>query len=513
VPEFTVAGDPGAIRAQAETMRAKADMFLGTAEALAKVTTDGWHGRAADHFRDAFDVEPQRWYDAGDGFVRAAWSLEVYADAVADAQRRAAWAEGEYARGEQATADARAAYDADVARARQEAADAAARGQLMTLTIVPFEDPGEAVRQGAVAEYEAARAELDSAADACADGVRSGCSAAPEERSWLESGLAAVGGFFAGAGEATWDLLTLPGSPISLLSDGLDLATGHLTPEEMAVKYRLKVETVGDMLNALAEDPVAFGENLGKALLDWDTWADDPARALGHLVPDAVAAVFTAGAGTAATRGAKGAADVADAAGDLASAGNRLDDLSDLGHLDDAGGLSRLDDASDLGRVELTEAEQRGLDFYTGFGYDHVNSYLRGADNALGADIFPPEQLARYADDISAGLDRLPQYDGQTFRGTDLPDSVLAEIDRSGRFSDDAFLSSSTDLHVAERFRAGQGGNALLHIDGFSGRDVKALSQFGDEAEVLFDKGTEFEVVNKTWNEQGYWDIFVREPR
>jgi hypothetical protein len=31
--------------------------------------------------------------------------------------------------------------------------------------------------------------------------------------------------------------------------------------------------------------------------LDWDTWADDPARAIGHLVPDAVAAVATAGTG------------------------------------------------------------------------------------------------------------------------------------------------------------------------------------------------------------------------
>ena len=60
------------------------------------------------------------------------------------------------------------------------------------------------------------------------------------------------------------------------------------------------------MFDALQDDPLEFGKNLGKAMLDWDTWADDPARALGHLLPDAIAAVATGGAGTAATRGAKG---------------------------------------------------------------------------------------------------------------------------------------------------------------------------------------------------------------
>src|SRR5262245_17007964 len=377
-------------------MRGKADMFLGTAEALAKVTTDGWYGRAAEHFREAFEVEPQRWYDAGDGFIRAAWSLQLYANAVAEAQQRAAWAEGEYARGERVTADGRAAYDADVAQARQEVADAAARGQLMMLTIVPFNDPGEAVRQGALTEYQSAKADLDSAAQACAGEVRAACAAAPEERNWLESGLSAVGGFFAGAGEATWDLLTLPGSPISLLSDGLDLASGHLTPEEMAVKYRLKVETVGDMWNALVEDPVGFGENLGKALLDWDTWADDPARALGHLVPDVVIAVLTAGSGSAATRGAKGAADVADAAEDLASAGRRLDDLGDLEGLEAGARLEDfagpLDNSGTVRAIHAGSSDAATLDMLLKSRYravlgPHSERFLSG----LPASGLPPE--------------------------------------------------------------------------------------------------------------------------
>ncbi|MGH3367808.1 MAG: putative T7SS-secreted protein [Nocardioidaceae bacterium] len=538
MPEFTILGDPGAIRARAAGMRAKGDKFLGTAQALGEVSTGGWSGRAADHFREAFETEPRRWYDAGDGFVRGAWSLEVYADAVAAAQARAAWAEGEYARGEELTVQARAAYEADVARARREVAEAAAGGQLMTLTILPFEDPGEAVRAGAVAEFAAASAELESAAQVCADGVRAGCAAAPEERSWLESGLAAVGGFFAGAGEATWDLLTLPGSPISLLSDGLDLASGHLTAEEMAVKYRLKVETVGEMAEALAEDPVGFGENLGKALVDWDTWADDPARALGHLVPDAVAAVLTAGAGAVATRGAKGAADVADAAGDLASTGRGLDELENL---DDLGGLSRADNIDALHRYddvpqapqgtwrhaddpelepwldevtashpELSREGVRGTyDYTTDDGYHRMNSEMRApqvGDEAAAVR----DRIAR----TNEGLDHLPHYEGTTFRGTNLPDSVVDSIGRTGTYVDQAFTSSSLNRHVMDAFIDPAGPNPTrLIMEGHSGVDVSPFSAARGEAEILFRGGTEFEVLDNTIKADGVRELVLREVR
>jgi hypothetical protein len=31
------------------------------------------------------------------------------------------------------------------------------------------------------------------------------------------------------------------------------------------------------------------------------------------------------------------------------------------------------------------------------------------------------------------------------------------------------------------------------------------------ESEVLFDKGTGFDVVRKVWNPDGYWDIYLKE--
>ena len=83
----------------------------------------------------------------------------------------------------------------------------------------------------------------------------------------------------------------VPFSPVNMVIDSYKLATGDLTPEELMKKYELSAESAWDMATGiytgLTTDPIGFGKELGKSLLDWDTWADDPARAIGHLVPDA----------------------------------------------------------------------------------------------------------------------------------------------------------------------------------------------------------------------------------
>jgi uncharacterized protein YukE len=305
---FAVAGDPAAVTARAGVMRARAVTFRVGAEGLSSITTAGWSGRAADRFRERFDVEPQRWQEAADGFTRAAGALEVYAQALTHAQDAARTAKGEYARGEAVTASARAAYDADVARgqAAKTSWEAANGPGTYTLTIEPFTDPGQAIRDGAVRAFQTVQTDLEAAAHTCADEVRAGCAGAPEQRNWLETGLAFVGGILAGAGEAVWDLTQLVYKlQYGPILDLVDLATGDLTVEELAAKKQLQVEQVQAMWTALRTDPAGFGKNIGKAVLDWDTWADDPARAIGHLVPDAVVAFFTAGTGTAATRGGR----------------------------------------------------------------------------------------------------------------------------------------------------------------------------------------------------------------
>ena len=65
--------------------------------------------------------------------------------------------------------------------------------------------------------------------------------------------------------------------------------------------------------SGFAKDTRAFGEGLlhgvshpsemAKAAVDWDTWADDPARAVGHLIPSIVMTIASAGTGKVALTG------------------------------------------------------------------------------------------------------------------------------------------------------------------------------------------------------------------
>ena len=541
MPDFEVEGNPGAIRSRVVLMEQKGQLFYDTGDALSKIDVSGWTGRAADEFREAHDLEPDRWIKAGNGFKKAAAGLTTYASVLEDAQRRAAEAKAEHERGQRESESARTHYDSYMGRMRAYWSSGG------TDQAEPFVDWGEPIQQEALRAMQGVRADLDNAAHVCAGEVRAGCADAPEEPNWLESGLKFVGGIFEGAGEAVWDLLTMvPFSPVNLVIDAYQLATGDLTPEELAKTYELDVENAVDMAQGiytgLTTDPVGFGKELGKSLLDWDTWADDPARAIGHLVPDAIAAVATAGTGALATRGAKGGADILDGLSDLSRLDNladlnRLDELGDLNRLDGLADLNRLDDLSDLRRYDdVTPAPQgvgrtlddpaldpwldevvsqhpeldregvRGIwDYTTNDGYDVMNNNMR--------QIGPNElSVQERIDATNRGLDQLPKYDGTTYRGTNLPQDVVDHINNGGNYSDRAFSSSSTNPNVAENFFDPHRENPTrMTIDGHSGSNVGPFSAARSEAEILFRGGTEFEVLSNTVGPDGVRNLVLRE--
>lgn len=392
MPDFVIEGNPGNVRAKALTMEQKGQLFYDTGDALAKIDVSGWVGRAADEFREAHDLEPDRWTKAGNGFRKAAAGLTTYAGALEDAQRRAAEAEAEYERGQRESESARTQYDSYLGRMRAYWSSGG------TDQAEPFVDWGDPIQQEALGAFNAAKADLDNAAAVCAGDVRAGCADAPEEPNWLESGLKFVGGIFEGAGEAVWDLLTMvPFSPVNMVIDSYKLATGDLTPEELMKKYELSAENAWSMARGiytgLTTDPVGFGKELGKSLLDWDTWADDPARAIGHLVPDAVAAVATGGTGALATRGVKGGLDAIDALGDISKL-RHLDDLGDLGdlrHLDDLGDGSRIYSMmDDVPHRSMFSPEQLGRSQVTD---DLLSSHGLTRDQAIDLINKPVSQL------------------------------------------------------------------------------------------------------------------------
>ncbi len=366
-PEFKIEGEPAAIHERTAVMRARASDFDVLADSLRSLSTDGWVGRAADRFRARFEVEPDRWSNAASEFRDAANSLDAYAEVLSSAQESAQICKQNYDEGNRQTEIAKEQYDNDVAEGyrKKDAWEAKNGPGTFTLTIQPFEDPGKALRDKAVSDFASLITNLEKQAGTTANDVRSACDGADAARNWLESGLAFLGGIVMGAVEAVVDiaklLIDLQYGP---LMDLYKVATGELTLEEWAAKQKIPLETAMQAFEAFKNDPIGFGANVISAVLDVDTWKDDPARALGHLVPDVLAAVFSGGSSAAATRGAKiadniddigdgiraadRAADAADAANDISRGTRGANAAADTSKIADA--ADDLKDASKAGR-------------------------------------------------------------------------------------------------------------------------------------------------------------------
>lgn len=156
----------------------------------------------------------------------------------------------------------------------------------------------------------------------------------------------------------------------------------------------------------------------------------------------------------------------------------------------------------------LTPAQLRALHFYTTVeGVEELNLHLRRPHD------IPEERRARLqglVHDAVAGLAALPRFDGVSYRGTTLPAADLPRWRPGAVVADRGFASSSASVPVAEAFR--RGGNAFITIAGRSGADIRSLSYFRHEAEVLFAPGTRFRVVGRAWDHRREcWSFQIEE--
>ncbi|GAA0629097.1 hypothetical protein GCM10009547_35910 [Sporichthya brevicatena] len=360
--DFTISGDPAALRASASSLRALAIRLETTATSMRRLSTYGWEGVAADAFRDAFTPEPRRWEQAADGFRDAASALDAHAGTLEWAKTRAV-ACAEACRAADAVTDqARRAHEADRAFRPQPA-----YGRSLLEAAGAFTDPGAAARNAALEDFRAIGNEVEDSGDRAAARVRAACDAAPSKPGWFSR---TVGSFFLGAGESLWDLGRMAlwdlNPQTQLAWAAVRVATGQATVGEIADEFESKGEALAAIAQAAYQDPDGFALNVGKSLIDLETWQDDPARALGHLVPDAVAAVASggAGAGAKALRSLDGIHDVAmwerPLHGLRTLRGTNALDLAGLGNLDDVSLARHLDEIGPSGQSLLL---RRGEDY------------------------------------------------------------------------------------------------------------------------------------------------------
>ncbi len=310
-----VPGSPDDLDRLVARCRTVADGLGGAAARVRAVDSGEWVGPAGDAFRAVVDVEPARLDAAAGAFAATAGAVHGYAAVLREAQgsARAAITLHEHAvaagRAWQAQVEQ---YEADARAART--ADDPVRA-LDRLVPPPADDPGADDRGRAETLLADARERVRAAGCAAGRRVAAAWADAPREPHWWQQAGHVVAEIGRGAWEATAGMVELAWS----------LSSTRMLVDPLG--WQRDVTDLGDGLVHGVQHPV----ELGKALVDWDTWAESPGRAVGHLVPDLVLALATAGSGTVASRAARGAEaldHVADVA-DVATTFQRLDRLGE----------------------------------------------------------------------------------------------------------------------------------------------------------------------------------------
>jgi hypothetical protein len=181
----------------------------------------------------------------------------------------------------------------------------------------------------------------------------------------------------------------------------------------------------------------------------------------------------------------------------------------------------------------ITKEGVEGVYNYTTQNYQGMNPYLRNVDELsvqqsgiLGAPSISDMTDAQRASweaqirQTDEGLAALPPYRADptdmtstTWRGIQASDSLLDQLKVGNTFSDPGYLSTSTNPQLAEAFaRADPDATpTLVTVVGRDGVDVKDLSRYMDESEILFPRSTQFEVVFREMGPDGLLRITLRQ--
>ena len=119
-------------------------------------------------------------------------------------------------------------------------------------------------------------------------------------------------------------------------------------------------------------------------------------------------------------------------------------------------------------------------------------------------------EIQTRVDRLSEALHKLPPKPGMTYRSIDYSEEILAHYEPGCIVTEAAFTGRSRNRKRALQTRAY--GNVLIRILGDNGRDISTFSRYPKEKEVLYDKGTRFEVISKTRRKKpNTWLISMRE--
>jgi hypothetical protein len=284
-------GDPDRVASLATQLGTIGAGLSAGAGTLASVGVGGWDGPAATAFRSALGVAPAPLRTGGEAFVAAAQAVGQHAAVLEAAREQARLAVMVADDAKAASGVWTAQVDArEVVRRRASAGDTGAVAALAGMPLSGL-DPGAEGRARAERLLAEAREMVAESARRAAAVLARAAALAPREPSLPERalmrGVQLQRQVAFGAGESVFDLgavawrTSLPRAaahPMEWVTDQVGMAKG--------------------LVNA-AQHPV----ELGKSVVDWDTWTTNPARAVGHVGGNALGAVATGGGSAAAKAG------------------------------------------------------------------------------------------------------------------------------------------------------------------------------------------------------------------
>lgn len=138
---------------------------------------------------------------------------------------------------------------------------------------------------------------------------------------------------------------------------------------------------------------------------------------------------------------------------------------------------------------------------YSGAGFLDINYALREGTVEM------VEKIAARSASLSAAIRDVPIHAGTVIRRSNIDDAALARYQPGDVVIENFFSSSTSDPDKAREFE----GNVVWIIDSKQGRDIASRSRW-DEAEVLFDHFTRFEVLARDYDsESNQWVIYMEE--
>ncbi len=367
-----IPGDPEQVALAGRLLLRFADELADARLALARVSLGSWVGAAARVMTSELEQVAGRLRTAESAFYEAGTAVGAYARAHRDAQTDAARALELWKSAEPAS---RAAHGAVIGAAP---------------TGGPA-DPDVVLARAA--------ALLADAQDRFAMAGR----ALAEILEQAEQGSPNSPGLFAQLGRGITSLVTGVVEGVWGIGEGALVLAGLAVQLNPARKFYDPEGYQGssDALWAGLEYAVTHPDEVGLALIDAETWHEDPARAFGRLIPDLIAIGLTAGA-AGATRGA--------AASDrLSSAAKTIDEAQASG-----GSLFRpVDDALAARRLE-----ELGLDAASPAGRaarDQLDPIFGGVDQWSSVRLAEGDRLLIDADGFMAPLGAKVPVDAQAW--------------------------------------------------------------------------------------------------